>query len=187
MSKSDDSLFSQHEHALEKAYETCPECSAQLTLKHGKSGSFLGCKSYPSCQYTRPLVEHERVEDKILPGSECPICFNPLAVKQGRYGMFIGCSHYPTCQHIEETHQHQDANVACPKCNTGNLQEKTNRYGKTFYSCDHYPVCKYVINYAPVAEHCPECQWPILIKRNMASGEVLMCPEKKCTFKRKAL
>lgn len=187
MSKSDNPLFTHHEHALEKAYDVCLQCGSELAIKHGKAGAFFGCVNYPNCKYTRPLVEHERVEEQILVGSQCPLCSNYLAVKQGRYGMFIGCSNYPECRHIEETHNQEDAGVACPKCNKGELQEKTNRYGKTFYSCDHYPKCKYVINYPPVSEKCPICQWPILVQRRMANGDVLICPEKKCTYKRKAL
>ncbi len=187
MSNSDDSLFSHHEHALEKEYEVCPECGSELTIKNSKAGAFLGCASYPSCQYTRPVVENERVEDKVLSGSECPLCQHELAVKQGRYGMFIGCTNFPECHHIEDTSHHEDAGVACPKCGKGELIERTNRYGKTFYSCEAYPKCKYVINYKPVDEKCPQCQWPILVERKMASGNVIICPEKKCTYKRKAL
>lgn len=187
MSKSDQSLFNRHEHALEKAYEVCPECGSEITLKHGKSGSFLGCVNYPTCQYTRPVVEHEKIEEQVLAGSECSECSSPLAVKQGRYGMFIGCTNYPQCHHIEETYHQDEVNVSCPKCKDGQLIEKTNRYGKTFYSCDQYPKCKYVINYPPIAEKCPECQYPILVKRKMASGDVIICPEKKCTFKKKSL
>jgi putative DNA topoisomerase len=191
MSNSDKSLFSHHEHALEKAYEVCPECGCELTIKNGKSGAFLGCSAYPTCEYTRPVVEHERIEDKVLAGTQCPLCSNPLAVKQGRYGMFIGCSNYPQCHHIEETHHQEDAGVACPKCQKagkqGELIERTNRYGKTFYSCNAYPKCKYVVNYPPISEKCPLCQWSILVKRKMASGDVIICPEKKCTYKRKAV
>lgn len=138
MSNSDKPLFTLHEHALEKAYELCPNCGSELNIKHGKSGPFLGCANYPACQYTRPLVEHERLEDNILAGSECPLCGNKLAVKQGRYGMFIGCTNYPQCHHIEETHHQDDVNITCPQClkngQTGELFEKTNRFGKTFYS-----------------------------------------------------
>jgi len=191
MSDSDKTLFTRHEHALEKAYEVCPDCGSEVTIKHGKSGAFLGCSNYPTCQYTRPIVEHERVEDNILAGSECPLCGNNLAVKQGRFGMFIGCTNYPECHHIEEIHQQDDVNVACPQCNNkgkdGELFEKTNRYGKTFYSCNNYPKCKYVLNHPPIAQSCPECNWPVLIKRNMANGEVLVCPEKKCTYKSKPI
>ena len=191
MSNTDKTLFTRHEHALEKAYELCPDCGSELTIKHGKAGAFLGCVNYPICEYTRPIVEHERVEDKELIGSECPKCQSLLAVKQGRYGMFIGCTNYPDCNHIEETHHQDDIGITCPQCQRkgqkGELFEKTNRFGKTFYSCDNYPKCKYVLNHPPIAEICPDCQWPILIKRTMASGEVLVCPEKKCTYKSKPL
>ncbi|WP_286263895.1 DNA topoisomerase family protein [Thalassotalea atypica] len=185
MSNADKPLFSQHEHALEQAYGVCPDCGSELAIKNGKAGAFLGCQSYPTCQYTRPVVEHEQVDDKILLGSECPECGHELAVKQGRYGMFIGCSNFPDCHHIEDTNPKEDSGVACPECKNGELFEKTNRYGKTFYSCDRYPKCKYVINYAPVDQPCPVCHWPILVERKMASGLVLMCPQKKCNHKQK--
>ena len=180
MSKPDNSLFTLHEHALEKAYEVCPECGSELSIKNGKAGAFLGCDNFPNCEYTRPIVEHERVEDKEIVGSNCPECHHTLAVKQGRYGMFIGCTNYPDCKHIEEIHHHADAGVACPKCKKGELFEKTNRYGKTFYSCDAYPKCKYVVNYQPVAGECQKCHFPLLLKREMAAGEKLQCANKKC-------
>ncbi|WP_085300267.1 DNA topoisomerase family protein [Cognaticolwellia mytili] len=184
MSNPEKPLFSLHEHALEKSFEACPECSSKLMIKRGKSGAFFGCINYPNCKYTRPVVEHERVEEKVLAGSECPECGNELAVKQGRYGMFIGCTNFPECHHIEETHHHEDAGVICPKCQKADLIERTNRFGKIFYSCDDYPKCKYVVNYQPIQDVCPECHWSILVKRKMASGIVLMCPEKKCAYKR---
>lgn len=180
MPDSDDSMFSHREHALEKAYEVCPECESQLTIKHSKSGSFWGCISYPACEYTRPVVEHEKVEDKVLTGSECPKCGHELAVKQGRYGMFIGCSNFPDCHHIEDTSHHEDAGVNCPKCKTGELIERTSRYGKTFYSCDSYPKCKFIVNHAPVAGTCQKCGFGLLLKRNMSAGEKLQCAQKKC-------
>lgn len=188
--KKDKPLFSRHEHALEKEYEICPDCGSELTIKHGKAGAFFSCSNYPNCQYTRSVVEHERVEDKVLPGSECPLCGQELAVKEGRYGMFIGCTNYPQCHHIEEDKQHENVGIACPSCHSkgklGELEEKTNRFGKTFFSCNQYPKCKYVLNHQPVKQTCPQCQWPILIKRNMAGGEVLLCPQKKCTYKSKS-
>ncbi len=159
-------------------------------MKRGKAGTFLSCSNYPNCEYTRSIVEHERVEDTILSGTECPLCGQELAVKEGRYGMFIGCTNYPECHHIEEDQKHEDVGVACPSCKSkgevGELKEKTNRFGKTFYSCVQYPKCKYVINYFPIAEQCPECQWSILVKRDMANGEVVMCPQKKCSYKRQS-
>ncbi|GAA6171182.1 topoisomerase DNA-binding C4 zinc finger domain-containing protein [Colwellia sp. KU-HH00111] len=187
----DKPLFSRHEHALEKAYEVCPECSSELMIKHGKAGAFFSCANYPNCQYTRSVVEHERVADTVLPGSSCPLCGYELAVKEGRYGMFIGCTNYPQCHHIEDEQQHAQVGVACPSCaskgRVGQLKEKTNRYGKIFYSCDQYPKCKYVLNHQPIEQLCPSCKWPVLIKRTMASGEVLSCPQKQCDYKQKTL
>lgn len=180
MTDSNDSLFSKHEHALEKEYEVCPECGSELIVKHGKSGSFIGCSNYPTCQYTRPLVEHEKVEDKVLPGTECPECGNELAVKQGRYGMFIGCTNFPACNHIEQDKQDEDVGVACPSCKKGQLHEKQSRYGKTFYACDNYPKCKFVVNNEPVAGACSECGFKLLLRRNMAAGEKLQCANKAC-------
>ncbi|GLX80558.1 DNA topoisomerase family protein [Thalassotalea eurytherma] len=184
MSEHDDSLFERHEHALEKAYEVCPECGSELAIKHSKSGAFWGCVSYPTCQYTRPIVEHQKVEDKILSGSSCPECGHELAVKQGRYGMFIGCSNFPVCHHIEDPNAGAEEDksqlVDCPSCKKGQLHEKQSRYGKTFYACDGYPKCKFVVNFQPVAGVCEECGFSLLVKRNMASGEKLQCANKKC-------
>lgn len=181
MSNSDKPLFTQHEHALEKEYGVCPDCGSEVAIKHGKTGSFIGCVNYPTCQYTRPVVEHEKVEDKLLPGSECPLCGHELAVKQGRYGMFIGCSNYPSCHHIEETNQNEESEgVACPQCQKGDLKEKVSRYGKKFYACSNYPKCKYVVNHPPVAGQCEQCQYPLLLRRQMAAGEKLQCADKRC-------
>lgn len=187
MSESDKPLFTHHEHALEDAYPMCPECGSELTIKHGKSGAFLGCVNYPNCQYTRVVAEHERVEDKILLGSECPLCAHELAVKQGRYGMFIGCSHFPQCHHIEHETEETLQNIKCPSCKRGSLQEKLSRFGKTFYSCDTYPKCKFVVNHEPIAGTCEKCQFPLLLKRNMAAGIKYQCAAKKCSYMQKSL
>jgi putative DNA topoisomerase len=191
MSHSDKPLFSLHEKALESDKGECPKCQSNLVIKHGKSGAFFSCSTYPECNYTRSVVEHERIEDMMLPGSECPLCGSSLAVKQGRYGMFIGCSNFPECHHIEENNQQENVGVACPSCHSkkkiGQLTEKTNRFGKTFYSCDQYPKCKYVLNHLPIKQECPSCGWGVLIKRKMASGDVYSCPQKKCTYKSKIL
>lgn len=181
MTKDSKKLFSQHEHALEKAFEVCPECGCELTVKNSKAGTFIGCSSYPTCHYTRPVVEQEKFEQQLLPGTECPKCANQLAVKQGRYGMFIGCSNFPLCQHIEHEEQESLVDVVCPACKTGHLSEKQSRYGKTFYPCDNYPKCKFVVNHAPEAGVCQKCGFELLLKRNMAAGEKRQCANKKCS------
>jgi putative DNA topoisomerase len=185
MSAIDKSLFTQHAHALEDKGQVCPDCSSELHIKQGKSGPFLACSNYPSCHYTRAVVEHERIEDKILVGSECPLCGHELSVKQGRFGMFIGCSNFPTCHHIEQEPQETLEDLACPQCNNGLLQEKTSRFGKKFYACNCYPKCKFVVNHQPIAGQCEKCQFPLLLKRNMAAGVKYQCADKKCSAMQK--
>ncbi len=35
--------------------EPCPECGAELVIRSGRHGPFLGCSRYPECQHIRPL------------------------------------------------------------------------------------------------------------------------------------
>ena len=38
-----------------KDYGNCPKCGNKLLIKKGKYGLFIGCSSYPSCDYTKKL------------------------------------------------------------------------------------------------------------------------------------
>lgn len=38
---------------LPKDLTKCPRCGGELIVRNGKYGSFLGCKNYPKCKYTR--------------------------------------------------------------------------------------------------------------------------------------
>lgn len=173
-------LFSQHEHALEKEFEVCPDCGSELAVKHSKAGAFIGCVSYPNCTYSRPVVEQTAFEMQVLAGSQCPLCRSEMAVKQGRYGMFIGCTNFPECHHIEQQEHEVFDDILCPDCNKGNLVERQSRYGKTFYACDNYPKCKFAVNHSPIAGQCQKCGFALLLKRNMAAGEKHQCGNKKC-------
>jgi DNA topoisomerase-1 len=50
--------------ALEKSQPeplniACPDCGAQLLLRTGKHGRFIGCSAFPTCRYARSLEEDE--------------------------------------------------------------------------------------------------------------------------------
>lgn len=182
-----------------KEEEACPDCGEPLHIRNGKQGAFLGCSSYPKCQFLRPL--HEKSDTKkILAGTSCPECTQELALKQGRYGLFIGCTHYPNCQYTahlsdglpasktdtppEDTRSQE---VTCPSCKAGKLIERQSRFGKRFYACDAYPKCKYAVNDQPVNEFCPDCHWGILTMRKTAAQTRLICPQKHCSYRGKAL
>lgn len=73
---------------------------AELVIRSGKHGPFLGCSRYPECDYVRPLKSQADGHIvKILEGQLCPECGAVLVLRQGRFGMFIGCSQYPQCEH----------------------------------------------------------------------------------------
>lgn len=187
MTKIDNDLFSAHEHALEKEFGVCPECGSELVIRHSKSGPFVGCASYPNCEYTKSLIEHDVEQVKVLDGSHCPLCSEELAVKNGRYGMFIGCTGFPDCHYIAHDNDEsvEDKLPQCPKCSAGQLVKRSNKSGRTFYSCNAYPDCNYILNQLPIDQACPQCGWSVLIAKSTASGNKLQCPQKLCGYKQK--
>jgi len=165
--------------------EDCPKCGKPLSIRLGRRGRFIGCTDYPECDYTRNLGDDKDAsnEPEIVEGRLCPECNSNLVIKQGKYGKFIGCSSYPNCKHIEPLEKPEDTGVQCPECHKGNILKRKSRYGKVFYSCERYPDCTYAIWNPPVAESCPECNWPILsIKTTKRKGTEKVCPQKTCKF-----
>lgn len=161
--------------------EPCPQCGAELVIRSGKHGPFLGCSHYPECDYVRPLKSQaDGHVVKILEGQNCPVCGAVLVLRQGRFGMFIGCSQYPECEHTEQIDKPDDTAITCPQCQTGHLIQRRSRFGKTFHSCDRYPDCQFVINFKPVAGECPTCHYPLLIEKKTAQGIKRFCASKQC-------
>ncbi|MCC2616892.1 topoisomerase DNA-binding C4 zinc finger domain-containing protein [Aestuariibacter halophilus] len=183
MSKIDHSLFQANAHALQQAYGDCPECGAPLHVRHGKSGNFLGCSTYPQCHFSKPLHETETTEIKRIEGAVCPECGGDMAIKKGRFGLFIGCCNFPQCHHIASLQEKTDTHVTCPLCHEGHLLKRTNKFGKAFYACNAYPKCKYVVNHPPVNKACPQCGWAIMCEKNQASESLWVCPQRDCQYK----
>jgi DNA topoisomerase-1 len=167
--------------------EACPKCGKGLMIRLGKRGRFIGCSGYPECDYTRDLNEtaEQKAEEppQVIEDRVCPNDGGQLVIKSGRYGKFIGCANYPKCKHIEPLEKPKDTGVACPVCKVGNLIERKSRYGKLFYSCSTYPKCTYATWNPPVAETCPQCQWPVLtLKTTKRRGLEKVCPQKECGY-----
>lgn len=161
--------------------EPCPHCGAELVIRSGKHGAFLGCSNYPECDFNRPLknqVEGHIV--KALDGHHCPQCEAVLVLRQGRYGMFIACSNYPECEHTELIDKPDETTIACPQCHKGQLVQRRSRYGKTFHACDRYPDCQFVCNFNPVEGECEFCHYPLLIEKKTAHGARRYCASKAC-------
>lgn len=163
--------------------EACPQCGKPLSIRLGRKGRFVGCTAYPDCDYTRNLESSATVSPEIVEGRTCDECGKPLLIREGRYGKFIGCSGYPECKHIEPIEKPSDTKVECPKCKQGTILQRKSRRGKVFYSCNRYPDCDYALWDEPLAEPCPNCQWPILtLKISKRKGKEKICPQKECGY-----
>jgi len=169
----------------EQIDEKCPTCGAQLSIRLGRHGRFIGCTAYPECRYTRNVDAEpgSSSEPEVVEGRQCPKCNSALVIKHGRYGKFIGCSSYPECRHMEPLEKPEDTGVACPECKNGTMLKRKSRYGKIFYSCSEYPRCKYAVWNEPVDEPCPQCGHPMLtLKTTKRRGTEKVCPQKECDF-----
>lgn len=159
----------------------CPDCGAELVIRSGQHGPFLGCSQYPRCGYIKPLKQHADGHIvTVLDGQLCPDCGSTLVLRQGRYGMFIGCANYPDCHYIAEADKPDETAFVCPQCRTGKLVQRTSRFGKTFYACDQFPQCRFVVNFKPIAGECAYCHFPLLMEKNTARGAILYCANKIC-------
>ena len=167
--------------------EDCPKCGEKLSSRLGRSGRFIGCTAYPKCDYTRNMNGEEgSQEPEVVPDRQCPKCDSALWVRTGRYGKFIGCSSYPKCKHIEPIEKPTNTGVTCPQCQKGEILTRKSRRGKVFYSCSVYPNCDYALWNEPVAQSCPDCQWPILtIKTTKSRGTEKVCPQQGCGYSEK--
>lgn len=76
--------------------EICPKCGANLVVRKGKFGEFIGCSNYPNCNYIKE-------KEKVIPenAKKCPKCGGALLLRKGTYGNFLGCSNYPNCNYME--------------------------------------------------------------------------------------
>ena len=133
----------------QKADGECPRCGADLVVRSGRFGDFVGCSRYPECDYIQGKDERAPAEEI---GEACPQCAKPLVRRTGRRGPFIGCSGYPKCRYVRpEPAVEGTAAPArpaaeltgdkCPECGQ-ELVKRMGRFGP-FVSCSGYPKCRY--------------------------------------------
>jgi len=170
----------------------CPACGKPMIVKFGKRGPFLACSGYPECKSTSNFTRGEDGSYAFAATPEqappevvgtCPDCGKDVLLKRTRSGSrFYSCSGYPKCKYSKPF----TTGVKCPRegCE-GELVEKSSRYGKLFYSCSTYPKCDFAVWDWPVDEKCPECDSPILVKKQSKRyGEHLACPVKTCKYRK---
>lgn len=83
--------------------QKCPNCGADMILRHGRFGPFLGCSKYPDCRgiVNIPKKGEEVTDPKDRP--DCPAigCDGKIMARKSRFGKtFFSCSNYPDCDVI---------------------------------------------------------------------------------------
>jgi DNA topoisomerase-1 len=159
--------------------DVCPDCGKQLVIKEGRFGRFKACSGYPDCQYKQSMT---RKEAKPL-DENCPECGSKLVMRHGKYGAFVACSNYPKCKYVKK--DIQDTGIRCPTECGGTLVRKKTKRGKIFYGCSRFPQCKYATWDEPMAQPCPECERPFILRKNLIKGKpYLYCSDEECSFKK---
>ena len=85
----------------------CDKCGADMIVRMGKFGPFLGCSAYPKCKNLQNIGSDEV-------DINCPVCKTGKIVKKfSRRGVFYACNNYPKCKNAYFAKPTGDK---CPKC-----------------------------------------------------------------------
>ncbi len=157
--------------------EVCPQCGKPLVIKSGRFGSFKACSGYPDCQFKKSMVKKEAV----LLEEKCPQCGSQLVQRRGRYGVFVACSDYPRCNYVKK--ERTDTGIPCPSGCGGTILQRKTRRGRFFFGCSLYPKCRFATWDEPVAQACPKCGKPLLLrKRRKDKPAVVRCWDEACDY-----
>jgi DNA topoisomerase-1 len=106
----------------------CKVCGADMIVKGGRFGTFLGCSTYPACTHTQPISI----------GIKCPKCREGDVIerKTKRKRNFYGCSRYPDCDFVS---WYKPVLQECEHCKHPYLVEKVSKKKGDHLQC---PECK---------------------------------------------
>ncbi len=102
----------------------CQECGKPMVIRHGRSGDFLGCSTFPKCRGTRSMPT----------GVKCPKDGGEIAERRSkkRGKAFYGCENYPTCDFVVWD---KPVLEACPDCGYMGAEAKSNKTRGTYRKC----------------------------------------------------
>lgn len=98
----------------------CEKCGANMIVRYGKYGKFLGCPNFPDCNGTKAWYEEV--------GIDCPHCGGKLLLKKTKKGRtYYGCEHNgESCEFMS---WNKPTGEKCPVCSEA-LVEKGNSKSK---------------------------------------------------------
>lgn len=137
---------------------------------------------YTSFQTRLKVAEKEmqsvEIQDEVS-DEVCEKCGKPLVYKMGRYGRFLACSGFPECRNTKPIEKSTE--VACPKCQKGEIVERRSKKSRIFYGCNQYPDCDFVSWDKPVPQPCPKCD-AMMVEKKRKGGAWITCTN--CDFER---
>lgn len=83
--------------------QKCPKCGAEMKVRHGKFGAFLGCTTYPECKGIINIPKKGEVVIAAEDMPSCPAidCPGNMVARKSRFGKtFYSCSTFPECDVI---------------------------------------------------------------------------------------
>lgn len=106
--------------------EKCPQCGAELVLRHGRYGEFVACSRYPDCRYVKQQTT----------GVTCPECGQgEIVQKRSRRGkIFFGCNRYPDCKFVL---WNKPVDQKCPECGAPFLLERATKKEGLIRHCNN--------------------------------------------------
>lgn len=115
-----------------KIDHNCPKCDAELQVKNGRFGPFIGCSSYPKCKHI------ENIANPNENNTSCPKCQDgQLQQRRTRKGKpFWGCNSYPTCQYAL---WNEPVEKECTACQWPIMMNKASKKAGQYHEC---PECK---------------------------------------------
>jgi DNA topoisomerase-1 len=139
-------------------------------------------------------------------GIECPLCQKELLVRRvrrGRKGEFLGCSGFPKCKFAQNFSRDDQGKIIpiakkgsaakkvktvaamdypCPQLGCGGHLLKSGEARKIVYNCSNSPKCQFILKQKPIAQACPQCAFPWLMKK----GKKILCPRDECDYQETA-
>ncbi len=106
--------------ALQEKYKgtACDKCGAEMAIKSGKYGPFLGCTGYPGCKNIKNVAVNGEQELDI----DCPACGEGKIVKKfSKRGAFYACNAYPKCKNA---YWGRPTGDKCPDCEALMVNDK---------------------------------------------------------------
>ncbi|PHV71102.1 DNA topoisomerase I [Sporanaerobium hydrogeniformans] len=106
----------------EKTDIPCEKCGTHLIVRYGKYGKFLGCPSFPECNFTKPWYEET--------GIVCPICGGKVLIKKTKKGRtYYGCEN--NGENCEFMSWEKPTGDKCPACGDVLVEKGNSKNKKT--------------------------------------------------------